>query len=226
MPCTLSCGAPALELTGSGVGSTWATIWGLPTPGIKPSSPALQGGLLTTGPPRKSRGKSSFKIVSPGRPIALSALRVWTAEDLHHGNFILQSFSLWFNYDKGKAKLFIPELRSSGLALRVQELLPLTDVEQILAQSQQEICSSEMCQNFLLHWLASGNNNPPSAPFVLLVSSTRWPVLHLNHVHLDCRQADIHLKCCFLGLTGLGLIKTNFLFYLQQGILESSTEKS
>ena len=76
LPCTLSCGAPALELTGSGVGSTRATIWGLPTPGIKPSSPALQGGFLTTGPPRKSRGKSSFKIVSPGRPIALSALRV------------------------------------------------------------------------------------------------------------------------------------------------------
>jgi len=28
--------------------------WDLPGPGIKPVSPALQGGLLTTGPPGKS----------------------------------------------------------------------------------------------------------------------------------------------------------------------------
>ena len=26
-------------------------MWGLPGPGIKPGSPALQGGFLTTGPP-------------------------------------------------------------------------------------------------------------------------------------------------------------------------------
>ena len=98
--------------------------------------------------------ESSFKIVCPVRPIAFLALPVWTAEDLHHGNFTLQCFSSWFNYDRGKAKVFIPELRSSGLTLRVQEFLPLTDVEQTFAQSQQEICSSAVCQNsYFTDWL-------------------------------------------------------------------------
>ena len=30
------------------------SMWDLPRPGIKPVSPALQGGVLTTGPPGKS----------------------------------------------------------------------------------------------------------------------------------------------------------------------------
>jgi len=37
----------------------WASLvhgmWDLPRPGIEPMSPALGGGLLTTGPPGKSR---------------------------------------------------------------------------------------------------------------------------------------------------------------------------
>ena len=52
-----SCGLRALERRLCSCGS-WASLlrsmWDLPRPGIKPMSPALAGGFLTTGPPRKS----------------------------------------------------------------------------------------------------------------------------------------------------------------------------
>ena len=53
------CGAWALEHAGSVVAARWlscpvacGTL--VPPPGIEPASPALEGGLLTTGPPGKS----------------------------------------------------------------------------------------------------------------------------------------------------------------------------
>ena len=52
-----SCGARALECRLSSCG-TWAYLlrgmWDLPGPGLKPVSPALAGGFLTTAPPGKS----------------------------------------------------------------------------------------------------------------------------------------------------------------------------
>ena len=52
-----SCGLRALELRLSSCG-TWAQLlhgmWDLPRPGLKPVSPALAGGFLTTAPPGKS----------------------------------------------------------------------------------------------------------------------------------------------------------------------------
>ena len=52
-----SCGSRALECRLSSCG-TWASLlrsmWDLPGPGLKPVSPALAGGLLTTAPPGKS----------------------------------------------------------------------------------------------------------------------------------------------------------------------------
>ena len=53
-----SCGSPARELWLSSCGSrAWLLhgMWNLPGLGIKPVSLALQGGLLTTGPPGKPR---------------------------------------------------------------------------------------------------------------------------------------------------------------------------
>ena len=48
----------SLWCSGSVVGSLWVSLicsmWDLPRPGIKPTSPALQGEFLTTGPPGKS----------------------------------------------------------------------------------------------------------------------------------------------------------------------------
>ena len=52
-----SCGSRALEHRLSSCGS-WALLlhgmWDLPGPGLKPVSPALAGGFLTTAPPGKS----------------------------------------------------------------------------------------------------------------------------------------------------------------------------
>ena len=51
-----SCGSPALEHWLSSCGSrAWLhpAMWDLPGPGIKPVSLALQGRLVTTGPPGK-----------------------------------------------------------------------------------------------------------------------------------------------------------------------------
>ena len=42
----------------SGWGTQLSCTWNPPRPGIKPTSPALAGGFLTTGPPRKSVGTS------------------------------------------------------------------------------------------------------------------------------------------------------------------------
>ena len=36
-------------------------MWNLPIPGIKPTSPSLPGGFLTTGPPRKSSRPKSWQ---------------------------------------------------------------------------------------------------------------------------------------------------------------------
>ena len=51
------CRAQALEYTSFSSCGTWAQllhgIWDLPRPGIKPVSPELQGGLISTGPTRK-----------------------------------------------------------------------------------------------------------------------------------------------------------------------------
>ena len=53
-----SCGSRALERRLSNCG-TWAWLlrgmWDLPRPGLKPMSPALAGGFLTTAPPGKSQ---------------------------------------------------------------------------------------------------------------------------------------------------------------------------
>ena len=57
-----SCGALALGRSGSlSVAlrlscsmACWSLVWDLPRPGIKPASPALADGFLTTGPPGKS----------------------------------------------------------------------------------------------------------------------------------------------------------------------------
>ena len=48
-----SCGTRAYLLRG---------MWDLPGPGIKPVSPALAGGFLTTAPPRKSLESGFFNI--------------------------------------------------------------------------------------------------------------------------------------------------------------------
>ena len=37
-------------------------MWNLPGPGIKPMSPALAGGLSTTGPPGKSRHLTFYAL--------------------------------------------------------------------------------------------------------------------------------------------------------------------
>ena len=62
------CGTQALELAGSVVAAhrlSCPTACGIliPQPGIKPMSPALEGGFLTTGPPGKSPS-GCFKIFS------------------------------------------------------------------------------------------------------------------------------------------------------------------
>ena len=58
-----SCGSQALERRLSSCG-TWAQtlcdMWDLPGPGIKPVSPALAGGFLTTVPPGKSQSLVSY----------------------------------------------------------------------------------------------------------------------------------------------------------------------
>ena len=49
------CGAQALGCVGfSGSANGLSCLWNLPRPGIKPVSPALAGGFLTTRPPGKS----------------------------------------------------------------------------------------------------------------------------------------------------------------------------
>ena len=53
-----SCGSRALELRLSSCGSrAWLLcgMWDLPRPGLKPVSPVLAGGFLTTAPPGKAR---------------------------------------------------------------------------------------------------------------------------------------------------------------------------
>ena len=58
-----SCGSRALERRLSSCGA-WAWLlcgmWDLPGPGLKPVSPELAGGFLTTAPPRKPK-KFIFK---------------------------------------------------------------------------------------------------------------------------------------------------------------------
>ena len=52
-----SCGTRALECRLSSCGTQaqlLCVMWDLPRPGIKPVSPALAGGFLTTAPPSKS----------------------------------------------------------------------------------------------------------------------------------------------------------------------------
>ena len=52
-----SCGSWALELRLSSCGARALLLcgmWDLPGPGLKPVSPALAGGFLTTAPPGKS----------------------------------------------------------------------------------------------------------------------------------------------------------------------------
>ena len=41
-------------------------MWDLPGPGLKPMSPALAGGFLTTAPPRKSRFSFVFDFINVG----------------------------------------------------------------------------------------------------------------------------------------------------------------
>ena len=57
VPGPRDCNVWALDCTGFCSRGTWAELpqglWGLPGPGIKPVSPALTGGLLTTDPPGK-----------------------------------------------------------------------------------------------------------------------------------------------------------------------------
>lgn len=57
VPGPSDCSVWALDRTGFCSRGTWAELprglWGLPGPGIKPVSPALTGGLLTTDPPGK-----------------------------------------------------------------------------------------------------------------------------------------------------------------------------
>ena len=56
-----SCNSGILEFRLSSCGSGYEllpSMWDLPRPGIETVSPALAGGFLTTGPPRKS--KSSY----------------------------------------------------------------------------------------------------------------------------------------------------------------------
>ena len=53
-----SCGSQALEHRLSSCGARAQLLrgmWDLPGPGLKPVSPALAGGFLTTAPPRKSQ---------------------------------------------------------------------------------------------------------------------------------------------------------------------------
>ena len=55
-----SCGLRALErrLSSCGAGAQLLRgMWDLPRPGLKPMSPALAGGFLTTAPPGKSQSK-------------------------------------------------------------------------------------------------------------------------------------------------------------------------
>ena len=54
-----------LELKSHGAWAFDHGEWDLPRPGIKPVSPALSGGFLTTGSPGKSR-KLAFIDVSQG----------------------------------------------------------------------------------------------------------------------------------------------------------------
>ena len=56
-----SCGTWALLLRG---------MWDLPRPGIKPESPALAGGFLTTAPP----GKSEQSFLASGSVVKLQQL--------------------------------------------------------------------------------------------------------------------------------------------------------
>ena len=61
-------GLCSLQHTGSLVevrGLSWPTACGIlvPQPGIKPMSPALEGGFLTTGPPGKSLTTIFFKRI-------------------------------------------------------------------------------------------------------------------------------------------------------------------
>ena len=58
---SLCCLAQALGAWASVVGTPWVWLplgmWDPPRPGIKPMSPALAGGFLTTGPPGKSHNE-------------------------------------------------------------------------------------------------------------------------------------------------------------------------
>ena len=53
-----------LSSTGPQSLSCPAVTWDLPIPGIEPVSPALQGGFLTTGPPRKPEIVSDDRATS------------------------------------------------------------------------------------------------------------------------------------------------------------------
>ena len=62
---------------------TWAWLlhgmWGLPTPEIKPTSPALAGRFLLTMPPAAAAVKSLQLCPTPGTSLNLTSLKAWSS---------------------------------------------------------------------------------------------------------------------------------------------------
>ena len=68
-------------------------MWDLPRPGIKPVSPALAGGFLTTAPPGKSQSRVNFYLLSP-LDASGTVLNTW------HTNLNTRTLSRWWYYTR------------------------------------------------------------------------------------------------------------------------------
>ena len=71
-------------------------MWDLPGPGLKPVSPALAGGFLTTAPPGKSLARHLYPRWVPSAPSSLLYHAVQVAGSLYHSlNLPQRLLFLW-----------------------------------------------------------------------------------------------------------------------------------